>query len=261
MTPGIRPLIAGNWKMNGTSKSLSELINIADELEDHATEQDFNTLVCLPATLLSRAAHILKDKKLLIGGEDCHFFDNGPHTGDISASMLRDAGASYVIIGHSERRIDHHETDEIIRLKAEAAWRAGLQTIICIGETFQERESGQTLDILKHQYHSSMQNKKNSRDLIIAYEPIWAIGTGKTPTNHAIAEVHAFIRNNLYLCFGKDAHTIPLLYGGSVHAKNVASFLSIDHVDGVLVGSASLKASDFLTICKICSSLLDNSSL
>ncbi|RCL01271.1 MAG: triosephosphate isomerase [Candidatus Tokpelaia sp. JSC085] len=245
-----RPLIAGNWKMNGTGESLIELHAIAAGLERGA-EKHIDALVCLPATLLSRAAETLQGKTLLLGGEDCHYNDSGAHTGDISATMLKDAGADYVIVGHSERRINHHETNAIVRTKAAAACRAGLQVIICVGETLQQRESGQTLDVITRQCLDALQDDVDATCLVIAYEPVWAIGTGKTPIPRDVAEVHAGIRDNLYTRFGLHGNRIRVLYGGSVNPGNAETLLNIDQVDGVLVGHASLKAADFLAICDV----------
>lgn len=248
MTPNVRPLVAGNWKMNGTGESLSELRAIAAGVNSDLGLL-FEALICVPATLLSRAADSIDGEKLRLGGEDCHVADFGAHTGDISAPMLKEAGATYVIVGHSERRTDHHETDEIVRQKAKAAWRAGLVAIICVGEKLEERETGKTLDIIKKQLSGSVPDGASAQNTVIAYEPVWAIGTGKTPTAQDVSEVHKFIRNELCERFGKSGSQIRLLYGGSVKPNNAIELLGVENVDGALVGGASLKASDFLAIC------------
>lgn len=248
MTSDVRPLVAGNWKMNGTGEALSELRTMTAGLKA-MEDRSFDALICLPATLLSRAAETLKGKSLMLGGEDCHVADSGAHTGDISASMLKDAGADYVIVGHSERRTDHGETDEMVRAKADAAWKAGLTAIICVGETLQERDSGKTLDVIARQCQASVPDDTDAAQMVIAYEPVWAIGTGKTPTVGDVAEVHAFLRDSLYTRFGDEGTKIRLLYGGSVKPDNAADLLGIPHVNGALVGGASLKADDFLAIC------------
>lgn len=248
MTPNVRPLVAGNWKMNGTGESLTELRAIAAGVNSDLGLL-FEALICVPATLLSRAADSLDGEKLLLGGEDCHVADFGAHTGDISAPMLKEAGATYVIVGHSERRTDHHETDGLICQKAEAAWRAGLVAIICVGEKLEERETGKTLDVIGKQLSGSVPDGANPDTTVIAYEPVWAIGTGKTPTAKDVAEVHQFIRNKLVERFGASGQHFRLLYGGSVKPDNAVELLGVDNVDGALVGGASLKASDFLAIC------------
>lgn len=249
MTPDIRPLVAGNWKMNGTGESLTELRAIAAGVSSDLGRL-FEALICVPSTLLSRAADTLDGEKLLLGGEDCHIADNGAHTGDISAPMLKEAGAEFVIVGHSERRTDHHETDDIVRQKAEAAWRAGLVAIICVGETLAERESGKTLDVVGKQLEGSIPTGATNVNTIIAYEPVWAIGTGKTPTVANVSEVHEYIRNEVVKRFQGNGKRMRLLYGGSVKPSNAIELLGINNVDGALVGGASLKANDFLAICE-----------
>jgi triosephosphate isomerase len=250
MTPGIRPLVAGNWKMNGTSASLSELRAIGEGFLG-GLEARADALVCVPATLLSRAADTIAGRTpVKLGGEDCHAAVSGAHTGDISAEMLRDAGASYVIVGHSERRTDHGETDATVHTKAEAAWRAGLVAIICVGETRAEREGGATLEVLSRQIAGSVPAEATSINTIVAYEPVWAIGTGLTPTAADVAEAHAHIRKELAVKLGEPAETIRILYGGSVKPSNAAELLAVANVDGALVGGASLKASDFIGIAQ-----------
>ena len=248
MTPNVRPLVAGNWKMNGTGESLTELRAISAGVNSDLGRL-FEALICVPATLLSRAADSLDGEKLLLGGEDCHTADFGAHTGDISAPMLKEAGASYVIVGHSERRNDHHESNDLVRQKAEAAWRAGLVSIICVGEKLEERESEKTLDIIEKQLAGSIPDHATPQNTVIAYEPVWAIGTGKTPTAKDVGDVHEFMRNKLVARFGQSGKLFRLLYGGSVKPDNAVELLGVDNVDGALVGGASLKASDFLAIC------------
>ncbi|EJF90713.1 triose-phosphate isomerase [Bartonella tamiae] len=249
MTPNVRPLVAGNWKMNGTGETLTELRAIASGVSTDLGLL-FEALICVPATLISRAADVLDGEKLLLGGQDCHTQDSGAHTGDISAPMLKEAGASYVIVGHSERRTDHHETDEIVHKKAQAAWHAGLKAIICVGETLAQRDEGITLEIIGKQLNDSVPNDATNENTIIAYEPVWAIGTGKTSTVDDVTKVHAFIRKTLNQRFGSKGQAMQLLYGGSVKPSNAHELLAVQNVDGALVGGASLKATDFLAICE-----------
>lgn len=248
MTPNVRPLVAGNWKMNGTGESLTELRAIAAGVSSDLGLL-FEALICVPATLLSRAADTLDGEKLLLGGQDCHIADSGAHTGDISAPMLKEAGASHVIVGHSERRTDHHESDDVVCEKAQAAWRAGLVAIICVGETLAQREGGLTLDVVGQQLAGSLPAGATAQNTVVAYEPVWAIGTGKTPTVDDVAEVHAFIRRQLVERFDSAGREMRLLYGGSVKPSNAVELLGVNNVDGALVGGASLKATDFLAIC------------
>ncbi len=247
MSIAIRPLVAGNWKMNGTSASLDELLAIGRGFTGEL-EAEAEALICVPATLLSRAHEVLSRSPVKTGGEDCHAKESGAHTGDISAEMLKDAGASYVIVGHSERRTDHGETDAIVLAKAEAAWRAGLVAIVCIGETRSEREAGATLDVLSRQLAGSVPKAANHETVVIAYEPVWAIGTGLTPTTADVAEAHAHIRKELGGLIGAEAARMRILYGGSVKPSNARDLLSVANVNGALVGGASLKAADFLGI-------------
>ena len=190
---------------------------------------------------------------LALGAQDCHPKASGAHTGDISAEMLADAGASFVIVGHSERRADHGETDALVRQKAEAAWRAGLTAIVCIGETGQHRDAGQTLHICGGQLSGSLPDGATAANLVVAYEPVWAIGTGLTPTPEDIKQVHQFIRNNLISRFKDEGAKIRILYGGSVKPSNAAELMAVPNVNGALVGGASLKAADFLAIAAGCS--------
>ncbi|MGN6305948.1 MAG: triose-phosphate isomerase, partial [Mesorhizobium sp.] len=215
MTPGIRPLVAGNWKMNGTGASLNQLLMIGNGFMS-GLDAETEALVCVPATLLTRAAEILSRTPVHLGGEDCHAEESGAHTGDISAEMLKDAGASHVIVGHSERRADHGEDDATVHAKAAAAWRAGLVAIVCIGETRAEREAGATLDVLSRQIAGSVPVSATAANTILAYEPVWAIGTGLTPTAADVAEAHAHIRARLVEKLGPAAAKIRILYGGSV---------------------------------------------
>ncbi|MBN9236259.1 MULTISPECIES: triose-phosphate isomerase [Phyllobacteriaceae] len=250
MTPGIRPLVAGNWKMNGTSASLPELRSIGQGFIN-GLDARTDALVCVPATLLSRAAETVSGTPVHVGGEDCHANQSGAHTGDVSAEMLKDAGASHVIVGHSERRTDHGESDATVHAKAEAAWRAGLVAIICVGETRAQRESGATLDVLSTQVAGSVPSSATAANAVLAYEPVWAIGTGLTPTAADVAEAHAHIREKLAEKLGQAAAAkMRILYGGSVKPSNAVELLGVANVDGALVGGASLKAADFLGIAE-----------
>lgn len=236
-----RKLAAGNWKMNGTDADLTEVKAL---LAANPTPT-VDLLLCPPATLLSRMSDITKDSAIATGGQDCHMNGKGAHTGDISAAMLKDAGATYVILGHSERRADHGETDAIVLAKSEAAISGGLIAVICIGETLDERESGATLDVVETQLAGSVPSTSTAANTVIAYEPVWAIGTGKIPTLEQIAEVHAHIRSLLVTRFGEEGQGIRVLYGGSVKPSNAAEIFAVEDVDGALVGGASLKAADF----------------
>jgi triosephosphate isomerase (TIM) len=249
MTPGLRPLVAGNWKMNGTGESLRELHLVKDAFLN-GLDTETQVLLCMPATLISRAVAVADGSLVKIGGQDCHSKDTGAHTGDISAPMLKDAGASHVIIGHSERRTDHGESDATVRAKAEAAWRAGLVAIICIGEIEAERKAGTTLAVLSTQLAGSLPEGVTPQNTVIAYEPVWAIGTGLTPTAADVAEAHGHIRAEVSKRFSTEGGKVRLLYGGSVKPSNAVELLSIANVDGALVGGASLKAADFLGICE-----------
>lgn len=254
MTPGIRPLVAGNWKMNGTGESLTELRAIAAGLSSDLGRK-LDSVICVPATLLSRAADTLEAENVGLGGEDCHTAASGAHTGDISAIMLKEAGASHVIVGHSERRIDHAETNEIVNAKTKAAWAAGLVAIVCVGETADERRAERTLDIIGSQLAGSLPEGVTAENTVVAYEPVWAIGTGLTPTVQDVRAAHAFMREQLIEQFGTQGAHLRLLYGGSVKPVNAIELLGIADVDGALVGGASLKATDFLAICEAYRSL------
>ncbi|MGI3167968.1 triose-phosphate isomerase [Pseudooceanicola sp. C21-150M6] len=242
-----RKLAAGNWKMNGTKAALEELQALS---QDHSTP-GVDLLICPPATLISTAVQALGNSPVRIGGQDCHSNEEGAHTGDISASMLRDAGATAVILGHSERRAAHHETSEEVRDKARTAQKAGLMTVICLGESLIQRKATNTLDIIGAQLSLSVPDSSTGENLVIAYEPIWAIGSGLTPTADQIGEVHDFMRDRLEQRFGPGVgRSVRLLYGGSVKAGNAAEIFAISNVDGALVGGASLSASDFSPIIK-----------
>jgi triosephosphate isomerase len=240
-----RPLVAGNWKMNGTKGQLSELEALKDALKEPPAA---DVAVCPPATLLAHAAAMVASSTILIGGQDCHAKASGAHTGDISAEMLADAGARLVIVGHSERRADHGETDAVVRAKAEAAWRAGLIAILCVGESGAERKAGEQAAVVEGQLAGSVPDGATPDNLVIAYEPVWAIGTGLTPTEDDIAAMHRHIRTVLGARFGEAGKGIGILYGGSVNPANAATILRLEGVDGALVGGASLKAADFLKI-------------
>jgi triosephosphate isomerase len=251
MTPGVRPFVAGNWKMNGLSASLGE-IDAMRRAVDAGEAGEAELAVCPPATLLAQAAWKLRGSLLALGAQDCAPEPSGAFTGDISAPMLKDAGAKYVIVGHSERRTLHHETDALVRAKAEAALKAGLIPIICVGETQAEREAGQQAAVVIRQLRRSLPPGQTSDTVVIAYEPVWAIGTGLTPTPGDVAVVHNGIRALLTEIGGPSAAKTRLLYGGSVKPSNCQELLTLDNVDGALVGGASLKAADFLAIAAAC---------
>jgi triosephosphate isomerase len=238
----MRPLVAGNWKMNGLASSLGELSRLKEALAARAPAYD--VLVCPPVTLLSRAVDAAAGA-FAVGAQDCHALPGGAYTGDISAEMLRDSGASFVIVGHSERRQLHGERDGDVAAKAGAAWRAGLTAIICIGESEAQRDAGDANRVCGDQIDGSVPEGATAANTVIAYEPVWAIGTGRTPTIAEIAEVHAFLRTRLTARIGAEAAGVRLLYGGSVKPSNATEIFAIPHVDGALVGGASLKAADF----------------
>jgi triosephosphate isomerase len=244
---GIRPLVAGNWKMNGLGASLGELSSLLERLNRDPVATDI--MVCPPATLLSLAREVLMGSAVALGAQDCHPLPSGAHTGDLSAEMLADAGAEAVIVGHSERRADHGETDALVNAKAAAAHRAGLTAIICIGETEAERRGGATLDVVGRQLAGSVPPSAAAANIVIAYEPVWAIGTGLTPSADDVGQVHGFIRAGLKQLLGEaEGSGVRILYGGSVKAANASELLSVAEVNGALVGGASLKASDFYGI-------------
>ncbi|NJM30702.1 MAG: triose-phosphate isomerase [Rhizobiales bacterium] len=243
-----RPLVAGNWKMNGTTAHLREPRLLAAMLRD--VKLRCEVLVCPPATLARRVKAVMKGSRIRIGGQDCHTAVSGAHTGDISAEMLKDAGCTAAIVGHSERRTNHGETDATVRAKAAAAHRAGLTAIVCIGETLEERKSGKTLAVVSKQLEGSLPEGTTPANTVIAYEPVWAIGTGLTPTTAEVAEVHTHIRKELGKAVGENAAAMRILYGGSVKPSNAQELMSADNVNGALVGGASLKAADFIGIIK-----------
>jgi len=251
MSDAIRPLIAGNWKMNGLKSSLIEFEAMLAGASDLAAKADL--LVCPPATLIAGFAERARGSKTLaVGAQDCHPKASGANTGDISAEMLADAGARAIIVGHSERRADHGETDVLVRQKAEAVWRAGLTAIVCIGETQHQRDEGQTLDICGGQLDVSLPDGARPDNLVVAYEPVWAIGTGLTPTVGDVEQIHRFIRDSLIARFEGEGARIRILYGGSVKPSNARELLAVANVNGALVGGASLKAADFLAIARGC---------
>jgi len=237
----MRKLAAGNWKMNGLAAALSEVDVLCTAHPAPIAEM----LLCPPATLLAQMAWATKGTALRLGGQDCHTNASGAHTGDISAAMLADAGAAYVIVGHSERRTDHGETDALVMAKSQAARSAGLISIVCIGETEAQRGAGDTLNVIGRQLAGSVPDTATAATLVLAYEPVWAIGTGRTPLLDEIAEVHAFLRAQITARIGTEGAGVRLLYGGSVKPSNAADIFALPHVDGALVGGASLKAADF----------------
>jgi triosephosphate isomerase (TIM) len=247
----MRQLLAGNWKMNGLHAALGEIRALNRAFGKGAPSADI--LICPPATLVAHAAKEAEGGPIAIGGQDCHDKPSGAFTGDISAEMLRDAGATYVILGHSERRQYHGETDATVATKAAAARRAALIPIICVGESEAERAVGRAADIVTAQLAAGVPQDATPDSLVIAYEPIWAIGTGRTPTPAEIAEIHADIRVRLTGRFGERGHGVRILYGGSVKPENAGSILRIRNVDGALIGGASLKAADMLLIAKAAS--------
>jgi triosephosphate isomerase len=242
----MRQLIAGNWKMNGLTTQAGTIVG---KLREAAGETGCELLVCPPFTQIITVAHMLLGSAVAVGGQDCHSAPQGAHTGDISAPMLRDAGASWVILGHSERRQNHGETDALVRAKVLAAARAGLTPIVCVGETEAQRQAGQETEVVGGQLAGSLPEAfGKSFAGVVAYEPVWAIGTGKTATEQDVAAMHAFIRAALERQFGAAGRGVRILYGGSVNPKNAAGLLAVPEVGGALVGGASLKAEDFLAI-------------
>jgi triosephosphate isomerase len=252
----MRQLIAGNWKMHGTLASAAEL---ARGVRDGAGAVDCDLLVCPPFIHLAAVGAVLQGGPVALGGQDCHQAPQGAHTGDIAAPMLRDTGATHVILGHSERRQNHGEIDEVVREKTEAALRAGLTPIVCVGETDEQRQSGQETELVGWQLAGSLPQGFTAKGVscAVAYEPCWAIGTGKTPTEEEVAAMHAFIREELVRQFGAAGHGIRILYGGSVKPGNARSLLAIPHVGGALIGGASLNAADFLAIAAVSRDLGD----
>ncbi len=243
-----RPLVAGNWKMNGLQDSLRELSAI---IEGAHELRGAGLMLCPPATLLSVFAQAARNSPVSIGAQDCHSEPKGAFTGDLSAEMLKDAGATAVIVGHSERRMHHCETDGDVRAKAMAACRAGLLAIVCVGETKTEREGGAAEEVVRRQIDGSIPDAATAETVVIAYEPVWAIGTGLTPTPAEVAQMHRFVRARLAVRLGSEAERMRILYGGSVNPSNARELMRAADVDGALVGGASLRSGDFLAIAAV----------
>ena len=252
MTDPPRPLVAGNWKMNALRADGLALVRDLVARVAGAGTLSCDVLVCPPATMLSEIGTALKDSAVLLGAQNCHAAAGGAHTGDISAEMLADAGCAYVIVGHSERRTEHGESDSGVRAKAEAAHRAGLTAIVCIGETDAQRNAGETLGVVTRQLAGSLPEGARPSNTVIAYEPVWAIGSGRTPTGEEVAELHAHVRAALGRRLGAAAAGLRILYGGSVTAANAVELLRAENVDGALGGGASLEAEDFWRIIQSC---------
>lgn len=245
--PKVKALIAGNWKMNGTKKDLAEIKKLASALAK--AKPACEVMICPPATLLSRM-NDLKAKGIGLGGQDAHANESGAHTGDVSTAMLKDAGAKAVILGHSERRADYGETDKQVKAKVEAAHKTGLVAIMCVGESLKERKKGETLKVVQGQLRGSLPAACTAKNTVIAYEPVWAIGTGLTPTTEQVEEVHAALRKALVRRFGDEGAKMRILYGGSVKPANAEELMGVANVNGALVGGASLTAKDFGGIIK-----------
>ena len=237
------PFVAGNWKMNGTSDQIAEFKALTQLLSDSSSAR-CQVAICPPFTLIAALAAV-GDKSVHVGAQDCHAELKGAHTGDISAAMVVDAGAEFIIVGHSERRADHGESSELIRAKAQAVYNAGVSAIVCVGETESERDAGKTEDVVLGQLLISLPDDATSSNTIVGYEPVWAIGTGKTPTVADVAEIHTAIRVALVERFGEDGNMYRIIYGGSVKPSNAKELMAAENVDGALVGGASLKAQDF----------------
>ncbi|HCV48400.1 MAG TPA: triose-phosphate isomerase [Rhodobiaceae bacterium] len=244
----IRPAIIGNWKMNGSGKEVKLVSRFADFLDKHKIAAD--VMICPPATLIGRAGGAIKGSKLKIGAQNCHVAASGAYTGDVSASMLKDAGAKAVIVGHSERRAGYDETDKQVRQKAQAVIEQGLQSIICVGETRQQFNKGQTLQVVGRQLRGSIPSSATPQSTLIAYEPVWAIGSGRTPKPADILRTHAHLRKTLLKLHPKEGAKFKILYGGSVSAANASDILALENVNGALVGGASLSFKDFTTILR-----------
>ena len=244
-----RPLIAGNWKMNGLQADAAVLRGIIAGARELSRTTEI--MVCPPATLIAGFAGLARGSRVAIGAQDCHAQPAGAFTGDLSAEMLKDAGASAVIVGHSERRSFHHETDAEVRAKALAARRAGLLAVVCLGETRADRAAGHTIAVVRGQLAGSLPDGIEAQSIALAYEPVWAIGSGLTPSAGDIAQVHGFIRRELETRYGGAAQGIRILYGGSVKPGNAGELLAVENVDGALVGGASLKAEEFLAIAAV----------
>ena len=246
-----RPLIAGNWKMNCLQSDGRQLACDVANYYKGLTTPAFDMLIAPPFTLLPVCAEQVKGSGVVLSAQDCSPFDKGAHTGDISPVMIKDLGAQTTLVGHSERRTDHKETNEQVCAKVQAAWNAGLSVIVCIGETLAQREGGETLSVIAEQLKGSLPDKTTADNTVIAYEPVWAIGTGKTPTAQEVEEVHAFIRSQIQTRFGEGtAQKMRILYGGSVKPSNAQELLHLPDVDGALIGGASLKAADFIAIAE-----------
>jgi triosephosphate isomerase len=252
MTQSLRPLIAGNWKMHGTNAFASDLAgSLADKMSD-VGNNGVEMLLCPPALLLGAVRASIGDSGISLGGQDCHAAEQGAHTGDTSAAMLHDAGCAYVIVGHSERRADHDEDDATVNAKASAAQTSGLVPVICIGETLEEREAGRAVEVVTGQLRGSIPEGSSAATMVVAYEPVWAIGTGRTPTLDDISEVHDAIRSALK-GVSSDCESVRILYGGSVKPENASEILAVANVNGALVGGASLKGDDFWAIAEAAS--------
>jgi triosephosphate isomerase len=249
---GVRPLVAGNWKMNGLQVSLGEARKVRDRLADAGFAGGVDVMICPPATLIGALAKDAAGSRLQVGAQDCHQAASGAHTGDIAAEMLKEAGARAVIVGHSERRADHGERSSDVLAKVRAAHRAGLCAITCIGETAGERKAGLTLAVVGRQLQASLPDAASAADTVVAYEPVWAIGSGLTASVSDVAAVHAFVRNALRARFGAQGSGMRILYGGSVKPDNARELMGVAEVNGALVGGASLKADDFLAIVAAC---------
>ncbi|GAB3437893.1 triose-phosphate isomerase [Insolitispirillum peregrinum] len=247
-----RPLIAGNWKMNGLKADAELLAGGLASRYKALQKPAFDMLLCPPATLVSVVAGHIAGSGLALGGQDCHASEKGAHTGDISAWMLRDLGCGYVIVGHSERRADHRESNAVVKDKAQAAQAAGLIAVICIGETEGERDRGEALSVVSEQIRGSLPAGATAQNTVLAYEPVWAIGTGRTPTPDDVAEIHAEARKVANQVMGGGGESLRILYGGSVKPSNAVDFLGLTDVDGALVGGASLKVDDFWAIAQAC---------
>jgi triosephosphate isomerase (TIM) len=247
---GRKKLVAGNWKMNGLTGSVLEIENMVGGAED--LPDTIELAICPPATLAGLAAEFTSGSRIALGGQDCHFAASGAHTGDVSAEMWADLDARYVIVGHSERRANKDETNRTVKAKASACFRAGITPIICLGESLAERDLGQTLAVVTAQLAGSIPDEAAGKPFVVAYEPIWAIGTGRTPTTAQVGEVHTALRAALRSRFGAQAETTQLLYGGSVKPDNARELMAVADVDGALVGGASLTSADFLAIARAC---------
>jgi len=251
---GVRPLIAGNWKMNGLAADGAKLaadLAAWTRAGGAAASGRADILICPPATLLNAVRQAIVGSAVQLGAQDCHWAKSGAHTGDISAEMLADQGCRFVIVGHSERRAGHGETDDVVRSKAAAALRAGLTAIVCIGETEVERQAGRTIEVVSSQMQGSLPPNASSATIVIAYEPVWAIGSGRVPTNDEVKAVHGHLRQQARAAMG-DGASIRLLYGGSVKPSNAKELMGISEVNGALVGGASLKLEDFSGIVRSC---------